>query len=502
MGAEKVLMLLVDGIGDVTLPAFGDRTPLEVAHVPFLDAIAAAGLNGLMDPVEPGLACGSDTAHMSIFGYDPRIHYRGRGAFESMGAGIAMAPGDIAFKCNFATLDPATGVVTSRRADRNFEHLGPTLCAALDGLPLPSYPNHKVTVKYATEHRCGIAVSGPGLTDAVGGTDPLKDNLPLLRAGPEDASPEATATAGLVNELSDEIRKVLADHPINQERAAAGLAVANVVLLRGCGSRIRVPGFSEQHGMRAALVAPTKIIAGLGMSFDVRELEAPGATGFYNSAFHSKAEVICDALARGGYEFGFVHVKAVDDTGHDRRVEMKVRFQEVVDAMVGQMVRRLWEDEEASGGAVRYTIVVTGDHSTPIVFGDHSHEPVPFAIAHVRHVVSAVGGEAVVKGVKLGPIPLPDVNNPPPISQLLHQAALQDMRRKASWAGQPWVPGMPAEVFGAWREPWPQAVRGDAVRSFDELSAARGALGRFPGSQVMPTIKAFTGRPPAAAAAV
>lgn len=79
MQREKVLFLLVDGIGDVSIPAFGDRTPLEVAHTPALDAIASAGLNGLMDPVEPGLACGSDTAHMSIFGYDPRVYYRCRG---------------------------------------------------------------------------------------------------------------------------------------------------------------------------------------------------------------------------------------------------------------------------------------------------------------------------------------------------------------------------------------------------------------------------------------
>eukprot|EP00798_Chlamydomonas_sp_ICE-L_P006637 gene6637-3294_t len=144
---ESVLLLVIDGVGDVAIPSFQDRTPLEVAHTPTLDAIAAAGLNGLMDPVEPGLACGSDTAHMSIFGYDPRSFYCGRGAFESMGAGIKMAPGDIAFKCNFATLDPSSGLVTKRRADRKFKHMGPTLCAALDGLSLPSFPEHTVVVR-------------------------------------------------------------------------------------------------------------------------------------------------------------------------------------------------------------------------------------------------------------------------------------------------------------------------------------------------------------------
>lgn len=132
-----------------------------------------------MDPVEPGLACGSDTSHLSLFGYDPRSHYRGRGAFESMGAGLAMAPGDIAFKCNFATLGADGATVVRRRADRRFEDLGPLLCAALDGLAVPGFPQHSVSVKYATEHRCGVVVRGPGLTDQISGTDPLRDNLPL-----------------------------------------------------------------------------------------------------------------------------------------------------------------------------------------------------------------------------------------------------------------------------------------------------------------------------------
>lgn len=94
----RVAFVLIDGLGDVSLPRLGFKTPLQAAKVPNLDAIASAGVNGLMDPVEVGLGCGSDTAHLSLLGYDPRVYYRGRGAFESMGAGLAMSPGDIAFK--------------------------------------------------------------------------------------------------------------------------------------------------------------------------------------------------------------------------------------------------------------------------------------------------------------------------------------------------------------------------------------------------------------------
>lgn len=98
---QRVAFVLIDGLGDVSLPRFGYKTPLESATLPNLDAIASAGVNGLMDPVEAGLGCGSDTAHLSLLGYDPRVYYRGRGAFESMGAGLAMLPGDIAFKVGF-----------------------------------------------------------------------------------------------------------------------------------------------------------------------------------------------------------------------------------------------------------------------------------------------------------------------------------------------------------------------------------------------------------------
>ncbi|KAF4352323.1 hypothetical protein G4B88_000926 [Cannabis sativa] len=235
---KRVAFVLIDGLGDVSLPRLGLKTPLQAAKIPNLDAIASAGVNGLMDPVEVGLGCGSDTAHLSLLGYDPRVYYRGRGAFESMGAGLAMSPGDIAFKSNFATLDEETGVVISRRADRHFEEEGPILCAALDGMKLPSFPQYEVRVRYATEHRCGVVVKGPKLSGNISGTDPLKDNRLLLKAEALDDTDEARHTANVVNELSKEISRILISHPLNAKRASEGKNIANIVLLRGCGIRI------------------------------------------------------------------------------------------------------------------------------------------------------------------------------------------------------------------------------------------------------------------------
>ncbi|XP_050269910.1 uncharacterized protein LOC126713977 [Quercus robur] len=480
----RVAFVLIDGLGDVSLPRLGFKTPLQAAKVPNLDAIASAGVNGLMDPVEVGLGCGSDTAHLSLLGYDPRVYYRGRGAFESMGAGLAMSPGDIAFKSNFATLDEKTGIVTSRRADRHFEEEGPILCAALDGMKLPSFPQYEVRVRYATEHRCGVVVKGPRLSGNISGTDPLKDNRLLLQVEALDDTDEARHTAVVVNELSKEMSRILISHPLNAKRVAEGKNVANVVLLRGCGIRLEVPPFEKKHGLWPCMVAPTKIIAGLGLSLAIDILDAPGATGDYRTLLTSKATAIAKALSAplqscpsafvpgedenkpgrsDGYDFGFLHIKAIDDAGHDKASILKVKGLEAVDRAIGQLARLLWEAE--STGKFRYFLCVTGDHSTPVEYGDHSFETVPFAMCRLKDFVSAVGGESIILGTSLDPFPLPatEVDD-----DLTDDVGIEQERSKQL-----------------------QAYNGDSVCEFNEIAAARGCLGRFPGGEMMGIIKKF-----------
>ncbi|KAI0498836.1 hypothetical protein KFK09_019731 [Dendrobium nobile] len=480
---RRVAFVLIDGVGDVSLPRFHYQSTLEVANTPNLDAIASAGVNGLMDPVEAGLACGSDTAHLSLLGYDPRIYYRGRGAFESMGAGLAMSPGNIAFKSNFATMDQNTGVVTNRRADRHFEEDGPIFCAALDGMKLPLYPEYEIRVRYATEHRCGVVVKGPKLSGNISGTDPLKDNRLLLKAEALDDTEEAKNTAAIINELSREVSRILVSHPLNARRAGEGKNIANVVLLRGCGIRIEVDAFEKKHGLRPCMVAPTKIIAGLGLSLGIDILEAPGATGDYRTLLTSKATAIAKALSAplqpcpsifvpgedehrpgplGGYDFGFLHIKAIDDAGHDKASMLKVRALESVDKAIAQLARLLWQVEKSAN--FEYYLCITGDHSTPVEYGDHSFEPVPFSLCKLRDFIGA-RGESIVMSTPLDSFPLPSVKSG------------EDLRSDIP------LPEKSGERC--------VAFAGDSVSKFSEIAAARGCLGRFPGSEMMGIIKKF-----------
>ncbi|KAG0939815.1 hypothetical protein G6F57_005856 [Rhizopus arrhizus] len=335
-------------ISDVAIPELDFKTPLQVARTPWMDKLAECGWNGLLDPVEPGLACGSDVAHMSILGYNPKKYYRGRGAFESMGAGLEMKPGDIAFKSNFAYLEKETGIVKLRKADSHFGNLGPAFCEAVNNIKLPSFPEHEIVVQYAIEHRCGVRVRGPRITDTITGTDPLKDNKLLIYCEPTVDNEGSRMTSKLVNELSDAFISILSEHPLNKDRIKQGKNPAN---------------------------SPTCIIAGIGMTLGMDLLKVPGATGDYSSDFNAKAQSCIKNITSNEYDFGFCHLKAVDEAGHDKDVTKKIYYLERIDEMIGLVLQELNQRLDES-----YTVVVTGDHTTPALYGDHSCEPVPFCL--------------------------------------------------------------------------------------------------------------------------
>jgi len=142
------------------------------------------------------------------------------------------------------------------------------------------------------------------------------------------------------------------------------------VLLRGAGSRIKVTPFVEKFGLNAFVVAPTAIIAGVASSLGMRVLRVPGATGDYSTDLLAKANAVLHTLfatplsspspstaattaagcrwsgegERGeanGFDFAFLHVKAVDDAGHDKDVALKVHFLQQIDHMIGSIRSRV-----------------------------------------------------------------------------------------------------------------------------------------------------------------
>ena len=111
----KIVLVVLDGLGDLATAEQNFLTPLEAARTPNLDALARIGAQGRMIPVAPGITPGSGPGHLGLFGYDPLEYEVGRGVIEALGLGLELKAGDVAARANFCTLD-AKGIVTDRRA--------------------------------------------------------------------------------------------------------------------------------------------------------------------------------------------------------------------------------------------------------------------------------------------------------------------------------------------------------------------------------------------------
>ena len=344
----KIVLLVLDGLGDLPDPSEDWRTPLEAARTPNLDELARASALGRLTPVAPGVTPGSGPGHLGLFGYDPLTHAVGRGVLEALGAGIELQHGDVAARANFCTID-TSGVVTDRRAGR----IATETCARLVDLLRPKLgriEDVEIVLKAGKGHRFVAVLRGPGLGGAVSDADPHKEGKPVPAAHPLEAAPANEKTAAMVNALVARAAQVL-------EREAP----ANGVLVRGLSERPRYPSYRERFKLRAAAIAAYPMYRGVA-SLVGMDLFVPAGEG--------PADAFAMAAREwASHDYLFLHVKGTDMAGEDGDFAGKVRVIEAVDAALPALL-----------GLVPEVVCITGDHSTPVPMKGHSWHPVPVLV--------------------------------------------------------------------------------------------------------------------------
>lgn len=359
-------MVIADGLGG-RLTDWGNATCLERARTPNLDELARRGATGLMDPIAPGVRPGSDTAHLSIFGYDPYKVYTGRGSFEALGIGMDVRPGDVCFRANFATVEERDGklIVLDRRAGRLAE--GKELEKVLAGLDLSRF-GVQAFFRASTEHRGALVLRGEGLSAAVSDTDPHETGVEVAEAEPLAEDEAARRTAEILNEITRQAYELLKDHPVNRKRIQEGKPPGNIILLRGAAVMPHLVTIPQKYGIKGACIAGGALYKGVARAAGLEVLEVPGATGDLKTDLVAKAEAALKALE--DYDLVFVHIKGTDNAGHDQDPQAKTGFIERIDReFFGTLLEGL------DLGSVN--LAFSGDHTTPIDYGDHTPDPVP-----------------------------------------------------------------------------------------------------------------------------
>jgi 2,3-bisphosphoglycerate-independent phosphoglycerate mutase len=365
----RAILVIADGMADRPIKELGWKTPLEAAHRPTLNQIAKSGISGIIDPISPGTPPGSDASTLALLGYDSLKVYSGRGALEAVGSGVEVLPGDVAFRCNFATVDKNL-VVLDRRAGRIANEDAAKLATSLQKVKLKK--SYKVTFlfKNTVQHRAALVIRGHSLSTAISDSDPEAAGKYVLEVKPLENLPEAKRTARIVSELMREFHRVLQQHPVNKDRAKRKLPVANMVLCRGAGTIPKISSISEIFGIKAACVAAVPLIRGVCKVAGLKPLNVRGATGTIQTDYIAKARAAADAL--GTNDFVLLHVKATDVAGHDGNFRLKVQVIEKIDEMLRYVLEHVDLDSTY--------LAVTADHTTSCLTGNHEGDPVPVTI--------------------------------------------------------------------------------------------------------------------------
>ncbi|RLI70146.1 2,3-bisphosphoglycerate-independent phosphoglycerate mutase [Archaeoglobales archaeon] len=358
-------MIIVDGVSDRSI---NNETPLSVAKTPNMDKIAAMGINGIMDTIAPGIRPGSDTGHLALLGYDPFKYYSGRGPIEAAGAGVKVNPGDIAFRVNFGTVEGGGSVFDKVVVDRRAGRISNTQ-SLIDAIA----ENVKLDVEFilakGSGHRAALVLRGENLSDRITDTDPKIIGEKVKKCKALDK--EAEKTAKIVNEFMEKAHKILEKHPLNKERESKGLFKANVLLLRGVGKVPHIPPFQEKYGMKLAVISGTTLIRGIGKILGGDLIEVEGMTGGKDTNIKGKIKAAINSLER--YDFVLLHFKAPDEFGHDGDFEGKKKFIEKLDKEFDVLLNL---------DTSKVCLILTADHSTPIMAKEHTADPVPVVIVH------------------------------------------------------------------------------------------------------------------------
>jgi 2,3-bisphosphoglycerate-independent phosphoglycerate mutase len=383
----KLIYVVIDGVGDLPIEELGNKTPLEVAETPNMDFLAKKGETGMMYTVGKGIAPESDVAVISILGYDPFKYSTGRGILEAFGADVIVKDGDLALRCNFATLGSENKII-DRRVGRDLttNEARELSKAVNEKVRLESHP-----VDFEFENTIGhrgvlvIRDKKRTLSSKITNTDPAYSRMEKLgvaettvemilkRCEPLDKTYEAKISAELVNEFTQKSHDVLDEHEINKRRVAEGRLKANVILTRDAGHCLpKFFNINEKYGVSFVSLVDMPVERGISKLTGMHMIDLPPPSHDFKEDCILRVKKLLHVLP--SFDCFYIHIKGTDEPGHDGNFRLKTQLTAMVDKyFLGNLLKEIKLED--------CVVCVTADHSTPCKLKVHSDDPVPIVIS-------------------------------------------------------------------------------------------------------------------------
>ena len=361
----KYVVVLGDGMADLPLEQLDGKTPLAYAKTSVMDELAKVSQIGRVQTVPTGMQPGSDTANLSVLGYDPRKYYTGRSPLEALSIGITLDEGDVAIRCNLVTVSSEEAcyeekVMMDHSADEiSTEDAAVLLQAVKERLEEEGFQFYVGTsYRHCLVWRQGNLVELTPPHDILG--QKIGSHLPK---------------ESVLAKMQRRSYEILSSHPLNQERKAKGLHPANSLWFWGAGTRPALDSFYSKYGKKGVMISAVDLLKGIAVGAEMTNIHVEGANGGLNTNYEGKARAAVDALTKKGYDFAYIHLEAPDEMGHQGSVERKTEAIQYLDQRV---IRPVKEGLDAFGEP--YRMLILPDHPTPVSVRTHTADPVPYLL--------------------------------------------------------------------------------------------------------------------------
>lgn len=361
----KYVVILGDGMADLPVEELGGKTPLEYADTPALDQLAAVSEIGMVHTIPDGMKPGSDTANLSVLGYDPQIYYSGRSPLEALSIGVDMKDTDVALRCNIVTLSEEEEYYEARRIlDHSADEISTEDAAVLLEAVRRELETDIFRFYVGTSYRHLLIWDRGQVQELTAPHDVLGQTIGQYL--PEDVT---------LCRMMTRSYEILVHHPINEERRRRGLHPANSCWFWGAGTRPALSSFEEKNHLKGAMVSAVDLLKGIAAGASMKIIPVEGANGGLHTNYRGKAQAAVEVLTKEGYDFVYVHVEAPDEMGHQGSVRKKIQAIQYLDSDVIKPVR---EGLEKAGEDFR--LLILPDHPTPVSIRTHTGEDVPYLL--------------------------------------------------------------------------------------------------------------------------
>ncbi|MCI8483852.1 MAG: cofactor-independent phosphoglycerate mutase [Lachnospiraceae bacterium] len=361
----KYVIVLGDGMADRPLSELQGMTPLEYAKTPNMDQLAAAGEIGTVHTIPEGMAPGSDTANLSVLGYDPRRYYSGRSPLEALSIGVDMKPEDVSLRCNIVTLSEEEEIYEEKKIiDHSADEISTEDAAVLLEAVKKELETDRYKFYTGTSYRHLLIWENGSVVELTQPHDVLGQTIGQYL--PQDE---------ILRKMMRKSYDILVNHPINVERKKKGLHPANSCWFWGAGTRPALSSFEEKTGLKGAMVSAVDLLKGIAVGASMKNILVKGANGGLHTNYEGKAQAAVDALTKENYDFVYIHVEAPDEMGHQGSIEKKVQAITFLDE---RLIAVLKQGLEEAGEA--YRMLIMPDHPTPIAIRTHTKDDVPYLL--------------------------------------------------------------------------------------------------------------------------